>query len=274
MVARLSREPLVHFLLLGLLLFLLYAVLGGSGGDRSIKVDERVVAALTEEFQRTWQRPPTTAETNTLIESYVREEIFYREGMALGLDRDDPSIKRRVRQKFEVMAEESEAAEPPTDAQLNDWLKSHADRYAEPALATFEQILVDPTQEGRSAKAAVQAARRALASGADPSEIGTGRMIPPRFDLFPLDLVERDLGAGFARSLSNLRPGQWEGPIRSGYGYHLVKVDRLVPGRAPSLDEVRRAVARDWEAGRRKKAVDAYYDRLKKEYQIELAARP
>lgn len=273
MIVRLSREPLVHFLLLGLLLFLLYAMVGGSGSDRSIRVDEKVVAALTAQFQRTWQRQPTAAESKTLIESYIREEIFYREGLALGLDRDDPLIKRRVRQKFEVMAEESEAAEPPTDAQLTDWLKSHSGRYANPTLATFEQILVDPAQHGGSGEAAIQSARAALAKGVDPLEIGTGRMLPPRFDLFPLDLVERDLGPDFARSLPKLRPGQWEGPVRSGYGLHLVKLSKLVPGRAPPLDEVRKAVTRDWEANRRTRAADAYYRRLREGYRVEVAPK-
>jgi hypothetical protein len=272
MVARLSREPLVHFLLLGLLLFLLYAVLGGGGGDRRIRVDDKVVAGLTAQFELTWQRPPTAAELDALIETYVREEIFYREGLALGLDQDDPLIKRRVRQKFEVMAEESEAAEPPTDAQLNDWLKAHADRYANPAIVTFEQILVDPAAHGGSSRAAVLAARKALASGVDPAEIGTGRMLPPRFDLFPIDLVERDLGSGFAKALPTLRSGEWEGPVRSGYGLHLVKLDKLLPGRMPHLDEVRRAVTRDWEADRRKRAADGYYRRLRDGYRIDLVA--
>lgn len=271
MVARLSREPLVHFLLLGLLLFLLYAALGGSGGDRTIRVDDRVVAGLTAQFQRTWQRPPTAAETKALIESYVREEIFYREGLALGLDRDDPTVKRRVRQKFELIAEEAEASDPPTDEQLEAWMKAHPGRYAQPALATFEQILVDPTHHGGSAAAAIQVARNALANGANPAGIGTGRMLPPRFDLFPLDLVERDLGPDFARALPTLRPGKWEGPVRSGFGLHLVKVEKLVPGRAPPLDEVRKAVARDWEAVRRTKAADAYYRRLRSDYRIEMA---
>ena len=272
MIARLSREPLVHFLLLGLLLFLLYAVLGGSRGDRSIRVDDKVVGILSAQFQATWQRPPTDRELNALVESYVRDEIFYREGVALGLDRDDPTIKRRVRQKFETVAEESEAATPPTDAELNAWLRNHADRYADPALITFEQIMVDPAPHGGSTEAALQSARKSLAGGAEPADTSASRMLPPRYDLFPIDLVARDLGPGFARALPTLRPGQWEGPVRSGYGIHLVRVDKLIPGRVPPLDEVRKAVARDFEADRRAKAADAYFRRIKDDYRIELTA--
>jgi hypothetical protein len=272
MIVRLSREPLVHFLLIGLLLFLLYAALGGSGGDRSIRIDDKVVANLAAQFERTWQRPPSDVELEALVDSHIREEIFYREGIALGLDRDDPTIKRRITQKFAVLAEESEDAASPTDAQLDEWLRTHADRYAEPTLTSFQQLMVDPAAHGGSAEAAVQAAREALANGADPAEIGTSRMIPARFDLYPLDLVERDFGPGFARQLNQLRDGSWEGPVRSGYGIHLVKVEIRVPGRVPPLDQVRKAVARDFEADRRAKAASAYYKRLREEYRVEMTA--
>jgi hypothetical protein len=272
MVLRLSREPLVHFLLLGLLLFLLYAALGGSGGDRSIRVDDKVVAGLTAKFEATWQRPPTADELDKLVDAYVRDEIFYREGIALGLDRDDPTIKRRVSQKFAVLAEETEAAEPPTDAELEAWLKTHSDRYAEPALVSFEQVMVDPAQHGGSIEAALQAARKALAAGAEPANVSASRMLPPRFDLFPLDLVERDLGPDFARKLIGLLPGQWEGPVRSGYGLHLVRVDKRIAGRVPPLADVRKPVARDFEADRRTRAADAHYRRIKDDYRIELTA--
>ena len=112
---RLRREPLVHFLLIGLLLFVVYGALGRGSSDLDIRVDDKVVAALADQFQNTLQRPPTASEMNALIDSYIHDEIFYREGLALGLDRDDPTIRRRVSQKFATIAEESEPAKPPTD---------------------------------------------------------------------------------------------------------------------------------------------------------------
>lgn len=272
MFLRLSREPLVHFLLIGLLLFALYAMLGGSGADRNIRVDDKVVVGLTAQFQATWQRPPTADELNALVESHIREEIFYREGIALGLDRDDPTIKRRVRQKFETVAEESGAAAPPTDAELDAWLRDHADRYADPALISFEQVTIDPARHGGSIDAALQLVRKALAAGAEPADISASRMLPSRFDLFPLDLVERDFGADFAKGLLGRRSGQWEGPVRSGYGIHLVRIEKLEPGRLPPLEEVRTAVARDFEADRRTNAADAYFRQIKDNYRIELTA--
>ncbi len=272
MFARLAREPLVHFLLIGLLFFLLFAAVGGGGGGRSIKVDGAIVADLAARFQLTWQRPPTPEELRVLVESHVQDEIFYREGLELGLERDDPMIKRRVRQRVVALAEESGAASEVTDAELNTWLSAHPERYAEPALVTFQQVMVDPMKRGPSTGAALKAIQSELAAKRDPATLGDGQMLPPRVDLLPMDLVARDFGEGFAKALAAMKVGSWEGPVRSGYGIHLVRLERRLPGRKPALDEVRLAVARDWEADRRAKAADAYYQRLRKDYDVELTA--
>lgn len=263
-------EPLIHFLLIGLLLFAGYAAIGGNRDDRNIKVDDKIVAALSAQFQATWQRPPTAGEVTALVESYVRDEIFYREGLALGLDRDDSQIKRRVRQKFEVLAEETEAATPPTDEEMRAWLASHADRYADPAIVTFNQVLIDP--HGATTETALRSVRAALAAGTDPAELGRGSILPPRIVLLPLDLVARDFGDGFAKAIASVRPGRWEGPVRSGYGLHLVSVEKIIPARVPALHQVRPAVARDMESARRRKAIDATYERLRNDYRVELTA--
>jgi hypothetical protein len=272
MAGKLAREPLVHFLLIGLLLFIAFAALGRDDSNRTIRVDDNVVAALSGQFQAAWQRPPTDSELRALVDNYVRDEIFYREGVALGLDRDDPMIKRRVRQKYEVLAEETEAADPPTEAELEAWLKRNAGRYAEPALVTFDQVLLGQAQSAASIAAAQRSALAALARGADPAELGASRMLPPRLDQMPIDLVARDFGEEFAKALASAPTGRWEGPIRSGYGMHLVKVERRIPGRLPSLDQVRGAVIRDMEAERRRRSVEKNLRRLKKGYSVEVTA--
>lgn len=260
---RILREPLFHFLVIGLLLFALYGLVGGRADDRRIRVDDKVVERLVAQFQMSRQRPPTSVEKQMLVDSYVRDEIFYREGLAIGLDIDDPMIKRRVSQKFATIAEESEAAAMPADDDLQRWLDKHAARYAEPALITFDQVAFD------SASADIESARRALASGANPQALGTSRMLLPHFDLYPMDAIDRDFGAGFANALLSVRPGRWEGPIRSGYGVHLVRVEKVVPGRTAKLSEVRAAVARDYEQDRRQQAADTAYRKLMREYRID-----
>lgn len=263
---RLLREPLVHFLAIGLLLFALYGLVGGRNADRNIRVDDSVAATLFAQFRKTWQRAPTAEEMETLVESYVRDEIFYREGSEIGLDRDDPTIKRRVSQKFATIAEESEPAEAATDAQLEAWMKRHPERYARPALVTFDQIAFDGSKEGL---AALQSARKALAAGADPQTLGQGRMLLPHFELYPIDLVQRDFGPDFARAIATVRPGVWEGPIKSGYGVHLVRVEKAVAGSPPELADVRAAVARDYEQNRRTQSLEAAYRKLRESYRIE-----
>ena len=272
MLKRLAREPLVHFLLIGLGLFALFQLLGGNAGDRSIRVDDRQVAALAARFEATWRRPPTAEELRGMVDSHVRDEIFYREGVALGLDRDDPLVKRQVRRKFEVYAEEIEVSGPPTEQQLEVWLQANRERYSEPAVVTFQQVTIDPLRHDRATESAVAEIRSKLLAGADPAMLGDGRMLSPRIDGMPLDLVARDFGDDFAKALADARVGGWEGPVRSGFGFHLIRLERRVPGRTPALAEVRAAVARDWEADRRTKSLDAYYQRLREEYDVELPA--
>ena len=270
LLGRMLREPLIHFLLIGLLLFALYGAAGRGSADRNIRVDDNVAAALYTQFAKTWQRPPTAQEMNTLVESYVRDEIFYREGVALGFDKDDPTIKRRVGQKFATRAEESRPASPPTDAELERWLAQHSDRYAAPPLVTFDQIGFGSSKDGL---AELQSAREALARGADPQALGDERMMLPHFELYPVDLVQRDFGPEFARSLLAVRQGQWEGPVKSGYGLHLVRVGKVVSGRVPKLAEVRAAVARDYEQDRRTKSLDFEYGKLRQSYRVEFSGK-
>lgn len=265
---RIWREPLVHFLLIGALLFVLYGTFGSRNGDRDIRIDDNVVAALSGQFQATWQRPPTANEMKALVDSYVHDEIFYREGLTLGLDRDDTTIKRRVSQKFATIAEESQPASPPSDAQLQRWLNEHAQLYADPALVTFDQIAFE-SAPGIAGTASVESARKALAAGADPQTLGNGHMLLPHYELYPLDLLQRDFGGNFAKALLSVRKGTWAGPIRSGYGSHLVRVDNVVPGKVPKLDDVRTAVARDFEQDRRTRSSDAAYGKLRKNYRVE-----
>ena len=269
LLQRLIREPLVHFLLIGLLLFALYDAAGDSGGsNRDIRIDDHVAASLYAQFRNTWQRPPTPAEMNALVDSYVREQIFYREGVALKLDRDDPTITRRISQKFTTIAEESGAARPASETELQRWLNRHADRYADPPLVTFDQIAFEQTTKENEERA-LNGAREALAEGADPRTLGSDRMLLPHYELYPVDLVQRDFGSDFAKALMSVRRGAWEGPLASGYGQHLVRVEKVIPGRLPKLDEVRTAVARDYEEQRRRKSVDETYRKLLQHYRIE-----
>ncbi len=274
LLGRLLREPLAHFLAIGLLLFLVYRVVGGdrSVAGREIVVDNQVVAALVQQFSGVWQRPPSAKELQGLIDGWVREEVLYREGVQYGLDRDDPVIRRRVRQKVDVLAEESQPSQPPTDAELAQWLRANAARYALPPVLTFEQAMIDPTRHAHDLQQVSENLRRQLQRGADPDAVTESRLLPARIADTPEDLVARDFGEEFIGALRVLPEGTWQGPVRSGFGLHFVKIVHRVPGRAPTLEEARAEVARDVEQDRRERAANAFYARARRHYQVRMTA--
>jgi hypothetical protein len=180
---RLLHEPLLHFLLIGIALFVVYGkVAAPNRAGTSIVVSEAMVDEMAREHEARWTRKPSDQELAGLVDAYVRDEILYREGLALGLDRDDALIKRRVRQKFEVIAEEQSAREPPSDADLTAYITANEGRFLLPATASFEQIFFDNARTPADVERAVAAARVALAHGADPRKLGQASMLPGRIE--------------------------------------------------------------------------------------------
>jgi len=269
MMRRLLREPVLHFLLIGLSIFVAYGLLASRGqqGER-IVVSQAAIDALAREHQARWMRPPTEQELAGLVDAQVRDEILYREGVAQRLDRDDPVIKRRVRQKLEVVAEEQGARDAPTDAELAAYLAKHAERFARPGTVSFEQIYfaaAAPTAE-------VAAARAAAVRGSDPARLGQPTMLPPSAQNAPLDLAARDFGREFAAELDKLPLDAWAGPVRSAFGQHLVRVTARSPAQTPPLAEVRAAVAREWENERRTASLAENYKALRSRYEVVIEA--
>jgi hypothetical protein len=267
---RILREPLLHFLLLGLALFAYYGrVAPDDDGKRRIVVTQAEVDLLATQFHGTWNRPPSPVELNGLVDSYVRDEILYREGIALGLDRDDAVIKRRVRQKLDVIFEESVAQQPPTDADLQAYLDANPAAFRKPAVVSFDQVYFGPDA---ITSQRLEQARAALARGADPETLGQATLLPLHQDAMPLDLIARDFGEQFAGGIATAPVGEWSGPVISGFGTHLVRVSAIEPSRLPALADVREVVAREWENERRKQAHAAALARLRKQYQVEIQA--
>jgi hypothetical protein len=261
------REPLLHFLLIGLAFFVLYGVVSpGDSAGRTITISAGEIADLRRQYAALWGGPPSDKQLAGLIEARVRDEILYREGLAQGLERDDPVIKRRIRQKVEVMAEEEGADATPTDAVLTAYLQSHGDRFVKPAVVSFDQVYFNP--QGPDTPASVAAIKARLNAGAAPTGLGQPTMLPARVTRSDADLVARDFGADFAAALVKLPVGQWSGPIGSGVGVHLVKLTELVPPRVPPLADVRAAVLREWENDRRVTASEASYARARGRYDV------
>ena len=269
------REPLLHFLLIGAALFLLYRALNGNepSSPRSIVVSESRVEALAENFAKTWMRPPSAAELKGLVDDYVAEEVYYREAIAMGLDRDDTVIRRRLRQKMEFVTDDVALAETATDAQLQAYLDAHRDKFVEPAQVTFRQVFLSRERRGEAVgrdAARLLAQLQAGKAVAEVQSLGDATLLPPGMDSATPQDIDNTYGSEFADEIAKAPPGQWTGPIASGYGVHLVKVDRRNAGTLPPLAQVRPAVEREWEAGQRRQAKDALLRQLMSKYDVRI----
>ena len=267
------REPLVHFLVLGALLFVV-----NSFWDRwfpsqgNIVVNEGRVRMLAENFRRTWQRPPTPPELDGLIEEHIRDEILTHEAQRLGLDRDDTVIRRRLRQKLEIITEEAAASAQPTDAQLQDYLTRYADDFRGESRVAFSQIFLDPTKRGGRIEADLKAMQEQVqqrATSTNWQKLGDQLFVlKPDYALSGEREVATIFGADFANALLDLKQGEWSGPVRSGYGVHLVKVNQVEAPRPVALVDVRPLVEREWRNAQRKAGAEAQYQQLLAGYQI------
>jgi hypothetical protein len=268
-------EPMMHFLLIGIALFGAYrGVSPGDAGGRRIVVTQGVVDDLVTQHVTARGREPSTTELNRLVESYVRDEILYREGLRLGLERDDIVVKRRVRQKIEMIAEEDASTRVPTDGDLSAYLAANQARFVQPAIVTFEQVFIGESPSGPAVLHAVAVTREALRKGADPEELGKPTLLPHRMARTPADLVARDFGASFAAALEKVPVGEWVGPIESSFGAHYVRVSDRTPASAPQLAAVRDHVVREWENERRQRARNDAYTRMRGEYQVSIETEP
>jgi hypothetical protein len=267
-------EPMLHFLLIGTALFAAYHWMAPvDSGGRRIVITQGVVDDLVTQHVAARGREPSAVELSHLIESYVREEILYREGVRLGLDRDDIVVKRRVRQKIEVIAEEDASTRAPTDAELSAYLAANQARFVQPAIVTFEQVFIGEATSGPGVVHAVAVTREALRKGADPEELGKPTLLPHRMTRTPADLVARDFGASFAAALEKVPLGEWVGPIDSSFGAHYVRISDRTPAIAPQLAAVRDHVVREWENERRQRARNDAYAKMRGEYQVTIETK-
>ena len=263
----------MHFLALGALVFFLFHLTTDRGEtqDGKIVVTRGKVEQLVTGFSRTWQRLPTQEELDGLVEDSIREEVLYREALAMRLDKDDTIVRRRMRQKLEFLTEDTAAASPSTDADLQGWLDKHPGKFrVEPTLA-FSQVYLNAAHAGDNASVAASKVLAQLDSAGESvaaAELGDTTMLPHQFPLSRVDEIASVFGDEFARRVAQLEGGRWIGPIQSGYGWHIVYVSERTEGRPKPLSEVRDAVQRDWLAARRKEIIDATYSKMREKYAV------
>ena len=265
-------EPLLHFVLLGAALFALYSYWNSDDGvsEQAIVVSAGKIEHLAGLFARTWQRAPTRSELEGLINDYVREEAAYREGSAIGLDRNDTIIRRRIRQKLDFVAGDLATQLEPTDEDLQAYLDKHPDKFRLPSRFSFRQVFFDPNRYDSQLPEIVSDLIVALQDDPtiDPQKQGDRTLLEFRYeDASPRDIANL-FGERFAAALGQVDKKKWLGPIESAYGIHAVVIDDFQPGSLPELEDIRGAVHREWLHDHRQEAMENYYQQLVNKYEV------
>jgi hypothetical protein len=273
---KLLREPLLHFLVIGAALFGMFRLVdaGDEAAPEEIVVSAGQIASMAAIFSRTWQRPPTAEETEALVSEHIRDEVLYREGVAMGLDRDDAVIRRRIRQKMEFVADLTADVEP-TDTELKAFVAAHPARFRTEPRFSFSHIYFKADAAGSADAAEMERLIVALNAGTqDASTAGQPFMAGSDFRDLTMSTVTQAFGESFATWIDRADPGDWKGPVTSAYGTHLVRVSERVEARDLPFEEVREAARREWLHDRKVAANNALYEKLRSRYAIKVEDAP
>ena len=279
---RFLREPLLHFVLIGAAIFAVYAqrapAVRGGEAPRQIALSLDDLNQLALSFQAQWRRLPTPEELSQLVEDRVREEILYREALALGLDENDSIVKRRMAQKMQFLAEDVAAAHEPSTQELKAWYAESRDGFAIATRVSFRHAYFSPDRRGARTHDDAAGALRKIAGQPQDSPLAASLadafMFQDYYGDRTSEQLAKEFGPRFAQEVTKLTPGSWQGPIESGYGWHLVFVDTLVPGRIPDFDEIEPDVKTAWLADQKEQAWRKTYDEMRSKYTVLVPAPP
>lgn len=263
------REPVVHFGLLAVGLFVYFQFVTEPEAEAIeegfIEVSNAEAALLVRQYTQAWSRPPTREELDGLIQARIREEVLVREALALGLDNGDGVIRNRLRQKMQFLTDSVAQALTPETSVLQSHLETNADRFRRAGTLAFEQVMLgtNPTEGD------VRAALAALKAGADPLSMGVSSMLPTEVPASAPVQIDGGFGRGFSSALTELPVGEWSGPVRSGFGIHLVRVMEKEPPSLPELAEVEDKVLFDWRREQANSLSEAQFKALLTAYDVE-----
>ena len=277
-IKRWLREPLLHFLLIGITVFAVYAYAhrgrGGFESSRQITLSVDELGQMDMYFESQWHRQPTPAEFQAMVEDKVREEVLYREALAMGLDKDDTIVKRRMAQKMQFLAEDVAAAHEPSTAELKAWFEKNSNKFALPSRYSFRHLYFSPDKRGKNAQE--EAAKTLAKIAGQPEDSKLAVSLSDRFmfqdyygDRAP-EALAKEFGPQFVVALEKLKPGSWQGPIESGYGWHLVYVDTVIPGRIPAFEEIEPDVKTAWLGEQKATAWQKAYAEMRAKYIVLL----
>jgi hypothetical protein len=272
---KILREPLLHFMLLGAAIFAIYGFVTRHRTDKpgEIVVTQGTLENIITGFTRTWQRPPTEGELRGQVRDYIREEVAYREALAMGLDRDDTIVRRRLRQKLEFISDDLTTRVEPTDADLQTFLQAHPDLFQSEPLFSFRQTYLNPQLHGANLSAdegRLLAELQRTGPSADLSSLGDPFLLALSFQNISLAEVKQIFGDEFASALAALPMSHWQGPVTSGYGVHFVFLSQRTERSVPPLTGIRDQVRREWFNTKRNEATEKFYQGLLKCYTVKI----
>jgi peptidyl-prolyl cis-trans isomerase C len=213
-----------------------------------------------------------------MVEDKIREEVLYREGLAMGLDKDDTIVKRRLAQKVQFLAEDVAAAHEPSTTELKAWFDKNKEKFALPSRYSFRHLYFSPDKRGKNAQqdAANALAKISVQAENTPMMASTGDsfMFQDYYGDRTPSAIAKEFGPQFAVALEKLKPGSWQGPVESGYGWHLVFVDTVIPGRIPAFEEIEPDVKTAWLSEQKATAWQKAYAEMRAKYTIMLPAPP
>lgn len=280
-LTQLAKEPLVQFFLIGACIYGAYALYGAPGeevSDKTILVDAGRIESFIGEWERRWKRPPTRQELDGVIGAFVREDILYRQAVAMGLGEDDPITRRRLAQKLEFLTNDIALFREPVEGELQQYFQDNQELYREPGLITFSQVFLDPDKRDAATLADARELLARLKSAGDPDgatlDAGDSFMLQSYYREVSESDIRRQLGSGFSEAVMQLAPGRWHGPVLSGYGVHLVYVYERREAPSPLFDNVRQYVLQNWQREQQELFNAKFYEGLKSRYEIIIAEPP
>jgi len=266
------KEPLLHFVLIGIVLFFAWSIWGGESEAEStrIVVDTSQVNRIRDAWSAQWKRSPTPSELENLIREYIQEEILYREAVAMGLDNEDTIVRRRLAQKMRFLIQDIADHQQPSEEELRVFFSDNQALFRQPARVSFTHIYF--SQDRRAARALIDAksALKGLRNSQKQRAPSLGDPFMLNYDYAQLTQIETGklFGKQFAAHIFDLQPGVWQGPVQSGYGIHLLRVVDVIPARVPDFSEVVGQVREQYAAFQRQKTNDAAMKQLKERYEI------
>jgi peptidyl-prolyl cis-trans isomerase C len=275
-----SGEPLVQFFAIGALIYAAYAYTDDraveENGER-ISITTGQIAALEDAWKKRWNRAPTPQELQGVVRQLLRERVLAREAMAMGLDRDDVVIRRRLAQKLEYLSQDLLGIGTPSNEELAMFLAENARAHETPASVTMTHIFFDPDERGEQALEEAKNQKVVLSdlkvAPTDARSYGDQFMLQSYYPERTYAELSKLFGSGFVDSLKELSVGEWHGPVLSGYGVHLVYVHHREDAAPAKLEDVKGRVLADWQDMKRKELSEKYLSGLLERYQVSIESK-